>query len=78
MADQKKRMFRIFQDEVKLRHTTHWDLDTMSRSELDAYMKNEGRQLCGNACATQSQSQHAVAEPENAWSRFIKALLPAR
>lgn len=32
----KKKPFRIFIDDVKLRHTSHWDEDFMSREELDA------------------------------------------
>lgn len=32
----KKKRFRIFIDDVKIRHTSHWDEDFMSREELDA------------------------------------------
>ncbi|MDX5363770.1 MAG: hypothetical protein LPJ91_06425 [Pseudazoarcus pumilus] len=32
----KKKPFRIFIDDVKIRHTSHWDEDFMSREELDA------------------------------------------
>lgn len=32
----KKKPFRIFIDEVKIRHTSHWDEDFMSRAELEA------------------------------------------
>jgi hypothetical protein len=32
----KKKPFRIFIDDVKIRHTTHWDEDFMSREELEA------------------------------------------
>jgi hypothetical protein len=31
-----KKPFRIFIDDVKIRHTSHWDEDFMSRAELDA------------------------------------------
>jgi hypothetical protein len=29
---------RLFREEVKDRHTSHWDLDMMSREELEAMM----------------------------------------
>lgn len=32
----KKKPFRIFIDDLKIRHTSHWDEDFMSREELDA------------------------------------------
>lgn len=31
-----KKPFRIFIDDLKIRHTSHWDEDFMSRAELDA------------------------------------------
>lgn len=43
-ATGKKKTFRIFIDDVKLRHTSHWDEDFMSREELDAaYAVQPGR-----------------------------------
>lgn len=76
MADRATRKFRIFQDEVKLRHTSHWDMDTMSRSELDAYMNSEHRQSCADT--QEAPATRPVAVPESAWSRFLKAILPVR
>lgn len=29
---------RIFREQVKDRHTSHWDLDMLSKEELDALM----------------------------------------
>jgi len=29
---------RLFREEVKDRHTSHWDIDMMSREELEAMM----------------------------------------
>ncbi|MFT6093941.1 MAG: hypothetical protein ACJA2Q_001842 [Pseudohongiellaceae bacterium] len=29
---------RLFREEVKDRHTSHWDMDMMSREELEAMM----------------------------------------
>lgn len=31
-----KKKFRVFIDDVKIRHTSHWDEDFMSREELEA------------------------------------------
>lgn len=33
-----RKRFSVITDDVKLRHTTHWDLDFLSRAELDAAM----------------------------------------
>ncbi|MDO9596492.1 MAG: hypothetical protein Q7J47_02105 [Azoarcus sp.] len=33
--------FKIYQDEVKLAHTSHWDLDYLSQTELDALLAQE-------------------------------------
>ncbi len=39
MALEKKK--RVYFEDIKAQHTTHWDLDYLSRSELDAlYRKN--------------------------------------
>jgi hypothetical protein len=29
---------RLFREEIKDRHTSHWDIDMMSREELEAMM----------------------------------------
>ena len=76
MADRATRKLRIFQDEVKLRHTSHWDMDTMSRSELDAYMSSEHRQ--SRADTQDAPTTQPAAVPESAWSRFLRAVLPVR
>ncbi len=76
MADRATRKLRIFQDEVKLRHTSHWDMDMMSRSDLDAYMSSEHRRA--HADTQQVPPTQPVAGPETAWSRFLRAILPAR
>jgi hypothetical protein len=34
---------RIFREQVKDRHTAHWDLDMLSREELEAVM-SQGQQ----------------------------------
>ncbi|NMG04561.1 hypothetical protein [Azoarcus taiwanensis] len=76
MADRATRRFRIYQDEVKLRHTSHWDMDTMSRSELDAYMT--GNQQHADP-SNEAGPTHIPDPPaESAWSRFLRAILPAR
>ncbi len=33
--DSPRRRLKIYQEEVKLRHTSHWNWDYMSREELD-------------------------------------------
>lgn len=32
---------RLFREEIKDKHTSHWDLDMMSREELEAFMANK-------------------------------------
>jgi len=43
----KKKRFRIFIADVKLRHTPHWDQDFMSREELDAVYGVQTRDEAG-------------------------------
>lgn len=76
MAESSKRKFRIFQDEVKLRHTSHWDMDTMSRAELEAYMDGDSdpRTTAGKT----TPGVPPVRAADNAWSRFLRACLPGR
>lgn len=40
--DEKDRKAKIYTDDVKQRHTSHWDLDYMSTEEVDeAYAEGE-------------------------------------
>lgn len=41
-APRKRTRMTIIQDEVKLAHTNHWDLDYLDRDELEALMKRSG------------------------------------
>jgi|TARA_B110000908_G_scaffold164467_1_gene212565 hypothetical protein len=43
---------RLFREEVKDRHTSHWDLDMMSREELEAMMAGSEKK---DASGTKSQ-----------------------
>ncbi len=38
MQQKQRNKLKIYLDDVKERHTTHWDLDYMSSAELDAAM----------------------------------------
>lgn len=76
-----KRM-KIYQDEVKLRHTSHWDLDTMSRAEYEAYMS--GRSPAGGPPPRPAPERHAAtvavgvctAARATLWERFLRACMP--
>jgi hypothetical protein len=35
---------KLFREEVKDRHTNHWDLDMVSRDELEQLMSSSGQQ----------------------------------
>lgn len=37
----KAEKFKIYQDELKLRHTTHWDLDYLGAADYEAVMKGD-------------------------------------
>jgi hypothetical protein len=39
MASEKKK--RIYFEEIKARHTTHWDLDYLNKDELDALYRKK-------------------------------------
>lgn len=51
---------RLFREEVKDRHTSHWDLDMMSREELEEMMagdkKLESKDTEQSGAAPASQS----------------------
>jgi hypothetical protein len=50
MAPEKKK--RVYYEDIKARHTSHWDLDYLSRAELDAlYRKNRGESGRGDSKA---------------------------
>lgn len=79
----RRKKFRIYQDEVKLRHTSHWDADFMGRAEFEAYMsgKTEGGADRENAPAssdrqTQRDREREAAAPIRSWwDRFMQACL---
>ena len=50
----KKRWFR---DEVKDRHTSHWDLDMMSREELEAMMAGSEKKDAGGTKSKESSTK---------------------
>lgn len=74
----RKRSFKLHIDELKLRHTTHWDTDFMSREEFDAYMRGEGPATQGCRPAQSEENTPAEARPERpatAWERFLATCL---
>lgn len=92
MTELNKTRMKIFQDEVKLKHTTHWDVDTMSRAEFEAYMQGEldlpsqnVYEVAATEAAARSQSPPAESQvgavspartSDSLWDRFMKACLP--
>lgn len=78
MADNSKQKLKIYMDEVKLRHTTHWDMDAMSRAELEDYMQGKSvrsksgpdNRNAGSACDHRPEARKAAG----AWSRFMQTL----
>lgn len=55
-----KNKLKIYVDEVKLRHTTHWDLDFLSRKELDEVM---GAETPGKQREDKPESADGTDEP---------------
>lgn len=83
MTDKSKCRMRIYQDEVKLRHTPHWDLDTMSRADFEAYMAGTLEQQVPTQPppddpGTRDGRGHPVTPLPTLWERFLRACLPAR
>ena len=76
-----KRM-KIYQDEVKLRHTSHWDLDTMSQADYEAYMN--GQSPAGGSPPRPPPEQRTASvavrvcttAPATLWERFLRACMP--
>lgn len=81
MTDKTKPRMRIYQDEVKLRHTPHWDLDTMSREDFEACMSgrldppNPTRPPQANPLP-QAHMCGMSTTPPTLWERFLRACLP--
>ncbi|MFU2489163.1 hypothetical protein [Thauera sp. WH-1] len=59
----RKPKMQIFQDEVKLAHTKHWDMDMMSRAELEAYMAAQASPGAPSSAAQRSAAEPSAAEP---------------
>lgn len=74
----RKRKLKIYQEEVKLRHTSHWDADYMSREEFEAYM--EGKTMCQvkRGADAPSGDSGAAGPLRSLWDRFLRACLPRR
>ncbi len=62
----RKPKMQIFQDEVKLAHTKHWDIDMMSRAELEAYMAAQASPGAPSSAAQRSAAEPSAAEPSAA------------
>ena len=73
----KANRFRIYQDEIKLRHTSHWDIDYLDRETLEAYMKGERTAVEHTPPPAPAPQQGACAaktvppESRSAWQRFL-------
>lgn len=46
-ARQQKKKLKVYQEEAKLRQTTHWDLDYMTTAEIDALYRYAAAQRAG-------------------------------
>jgi len=86
VTDRNKGKMKIFQDEVKIKHTSHWDVDAMSRAELEAYMRGElglPSQNVHEAAAAEAAANEVEAQGQEAranaggslWTRFMRACL---
>ena len=64
------RKFKIYQDELKLRHTTHWDLDYLDAADYEAVMKGEK--------AVPEVSQAAAPESASSARAWLDSLLARR
>ncbi len=62
--------FRIYQDELKPRHTTHWDLDYLGAADYEAVMKGEK--------TLPEPSQAAAPEPTSSARAWLDSLLAGR
>lgn len=59
----RKPKMQIFQDEVKLAHTKHWDMDMMSRAELEAWMAAQASLGAPSSAAQRSAAEPSAGEP---------------
>lgn len=60
--------FKIYQDELKLRHTTHWDLDYLGAEDFEAVMK-------GGKAMPQAPHPTPVAPPATTGLGWLASLV---
>lgn len=53
---------KLFRDEVKERHTSHWDLDMMSHEELEAMMAKKKSPAASEDMTAEDQTKLAEAD----------------
>lgn len=84
MADAAGRKpLKIYQDEVKLRHTSHWDADFMSRAEFEAYMGSTRREDADRGGGSDTSGRAAKQDGGRGdgrgrpswWDRFMQACI---
>ena len=68
-----KRKFKIYQEEAKIRQTSHWDWDYMSTAELEALMQERQERDRQNKPDRERLNQQPEAETREL-SRLIKLL----
>lgn len=76
-----RKPLKIYQDEVKLRHTSHWDADFMSRAEFEAHMGSTRREDADRGDGSDAADRPATQDRGRAdgrgrqswWDRFMQA-----
>ena len=58
--------FKIYQDELKLRHTTHWDLDYLGAADYEGVMKG-GKPPSAPSPELSPVSPRASVEADQSW-----------
>lgn len=53
--------FKIYQDEIKTRHTSHWDWDYLSTEELEALMDEQREREAAAREAVQAGQSGLIA-----------------
>lgn len=78
-----RKPLKIYQDEAKLRHTSHWDADFMGRAEFEAYMGSARREgaWCGDGSDASDRPVKREGERGDGhgtpswWDRFMQACI---
>jgi len=69
MTESSEKKRRVIKEDVKDRHTNHWDLDYVSRDELERLMAKEQSSSATASTLSKDTAEDALADKQNPVSK---------